>query len=201
MTTQRMIQTHGDPIGTVRQLVKGLWIGSDLQGMLAPVSSDEKSMVKPRLVENPQLIDEINPFKPVMTMNTARLVPELVKNNPKSHYGAVLRPCEMRALIEMTKHAAFPLENLLTICIDCLGTMPLEDYKWHARRKQSSDSLDQESLQFAPRVFWLTASLCLPNLRSTRSTMADVNIHVFGLPVRRVILIEKKKQKSHRNWI
>src|SRR3972149_12079976 len=77
MTTQWMIQTHGDPIGTVRQFVKALWLQANLEGILAPVTSDEKSMVKPRLVENPQLIDEINPFKPVMTMNAARLVPEL----------------------------------------------------------------------------------------------------------------------------
>jgi len=55
----------------------------------------------------------------------------------------------LRALFEKTKREALPLDRVLTICIDCRGTCPMEDYQWRAERKGSSERLAWESLHFA----------------------------------------------------
>ena len=48
------------------------------------------------------------------------------------------RPCEMRALTEMTKHASFKIDNLLTISVDCLGTLPADEYQWRLGGRQNT---------------------------------------------------------------
>jgi ferredoxin len=97
----------------------------------------------------------------------------------------------MRALIEMVKHDSFSLDNLLTICIDCLKTIAESDYQWRKDRKISSGSLTQEVLQFARQggvVAYRYRSACQMCI-SPQAQGADINISVLGLPVRDQIII------------
>jgi ferredoxin len=84
----------------------------------------------------------------------------------------------------------------LTICVDCLGTYPPEDYKWRAERKGTPEQLAWESLHFARQGgiakyrFRSACQMC----RNPLSQGADVNIGVIGLPVRQKILIDARNQ-------
>ncbi len=49
----------------------------------------------------------------------------------------------MRALTEMTKHASFNLDNLLTISVDCLGTLPADEYQWRLERLEKNLPADE----------------------------------------------------------
>jgi formate dehydrogenase subunit beta len=124
-----------------------------------------------------------------MLANTAALLPDVISDHPDERIGVLLRPCEMRALIEMSKHASFPLKGVLTIAVDCLGTMPPEDYMWRAERRGSSGSLDKTTLKFARQGgiqayrYRAACQFCsAPNARG-----ADINFGVIGLPVRQTI--------------
>jgi len=47
---------------------------------------------------------------------------------PDRHIGAVMRPCEVRALVELAKRGRANLANLTVVGIDCLGTLEPFDY-------------------------------------------------------------------------
>jgi formate dehydrogenase subunit beta len=194
MKTQWMLETRGDPIGAVREFVKSVWLNAELDGVVVPQINAHDSGISVRTLGDPEDLDEINPFKPLMKMNAARIFPRLLEANPDLHLGALLRPCEMRALIEMAKHGSFALDRLLTICVDCLGTYPAEDYQWRAERKGSSRKLAQEALQFA-RLGSISAyrfrSAC-QMCTSPEAKGAHLNLSVLGLPVRRHILVEAR---------
>lgn len=67
---------------------------------------------------------------PYMALNAARVLQTLTRVSPPSEpIGAVLRPCEARATVELMKLNQVSREGLLVISIDCLGTYPLEVYK------------------------------------------------------------------------
>jgi len=196
MYKQWTLRTHGDPLGTVRQFIQAAWAQVELDGMLVTMNGNQHSMPKPRLIEDPQRLEEVNPFTPLMTMNAARLVPELVREYPDRRLGALLRPCEMRALVEMVKHSShhepFEMKNVLTISVDCLGTYPLEEYQWRLRRKESSAGLAQEALQFARQggiIAYRYRSACQA-CPSPAAGEADVNVNVLGLPARQSILVK-----------
>jgi len=131
-----------------------------------------------------------------MTKNSAKYIPQLLEDSPDSRLGVILRPCEMRALIEMQKREQNPSERLLTICVDCLGTYPRDDYQWRAKRKGSTEQLANESLHFARQggiASYRFRSACQA-CRSPISSQADINIGVIGLPVRQKILIDASDQ-------
>lgn len=90
------------------------------------------------------------------------------------------------------KRESISLTKVVTICVDCLGTYPLEDYQWLAERKGSPEQLAWESSHFARQgeiSKYRFRSPC-QGCRNPLSKVTDVNIGVIGLPLRQKILIE-----------
>ena len=191
MKTKWMLDTHGDPLGAIRKFIGVLWQAAKLEGMLVPLNGTPSDIAEVQLIKDSGQLEDVNPFKPLMTLNTASLVPQEFNKHPGSHLGAMMRPCEQRALIEMVKHNGFSPDQFLTICVDCLGTFPSEDYVWRAKRKGEAEQLTQEALQFA-RQGGISAyryrSACQV-CTAPEADGADINISVLGLPVRKHVLV------------
>ncbi|MFC1870355.1 formate dehydrogenase, partial [Chloroflexota bacterium] len=86
--------------------------------------------VAPTLVTEPAVLAHACPLAPVMPVSMALVVSRLTRVAPsKRKIGVVLRPCELRALIELVKLKQASLENLLLIGLDCSGTRSLADYR------------------------------------------------------------------------
>jgi len=92
--------------------------------------------VAPALVRDPRRLDEADPFAPVMLINGARALSALTVGEPPERIAAVLRPCEIRALVELVKLKQASLERLIIIGMDCAGTYEISDY---ARLTQGGD--------------------------------------------------------------
>jgi formate dehydrogenase subunit beta len=193
MDTQWMIPTHGDPLGAVRGLVHTAWEKFDLQKMLV-LSNGSAENTRAQIIADPKELDKVNPFTPLMPLNGAKLIPDLMRNNPKARVGAMLRPCEMRALIEIIKRKEFDTNRLVTLCVDCLGTLPADEYQWRAERKGTSKALAQETIQFArqggivPYRYRSACQMCI----SPKAENADINVGILGLPARQHIFISTK---------
>jgi formate dehydrogenase (coenzyme F420) beta subunit len=188
MSTSWMIPTQNDPLGTVREVLHTLWITANLECILAPQNGAGQT-TSPVIFSDPEKIAHFNPFTPLMPINAVQRVPELLgQGDPVA---AVLRPCEMRTLNAMVELDRLKTDNLMTICVDCLGTLPADEFEWRAQRKGSPKGLAQEALQFAhqggivPYRYRAACQIC----ESPEATQADVNIGVLGLPVRQYLII------------
>jgi ferredoxin len=97
----------------------------------------------------------------------------------------------------MVRLDRFRIENLLTLCVDCLGTLPADEFEWRAQRRGSPKGLAQEALHFArqggivPYRYRAACQIC----ESPEATQADVNIGVLGLPVRQYLIINIQDKK------
>jgi formate dehydrogenase subunit beta len=203
MKSHWSLDTHGDPLGTVREVIKALWLQAGLAGMLVTMPDEGEVHVAPRFITDPAYIDRVNPFMPLMEMNIARMIPGIIAEHPGTWVGALLRPCELRALIEMAKHTSLDLGNFITFSVDCLGTLPADEYQWRLERTHkphqpgnqdvpgNPDELANEALKFArqggvvPYRFRPACQVCI----SPSAGQADVNLFVLGLPVRQNILL------------
>jgi formate dehydrogenase subunit beta len=201
------LNTHGNPLGALREFIKEIWQQSNLEGMLVTVTDDDEIRTIPLFITDVAEVDKINPFKPLMEVNIAKLLPGVISKHPGEKIGAVLRPCEMRALIEMTKHSPLDIEDLLTISVDCLGTLPATEYQWRlerveniktsetARSPESTDELAREAIRFAkqggivPYRYRAACQVCA----SPAAEQAQVNINVLELPVRQKMLVTQGK--------
>ncbi|MCK4584551.1 Coenzyme F420 hydrogenase/dehydrogenase, beta subunit C-terminal domain [candidate division WOR-3 bacterium] len=81
------------------------------------------------LIQNKSLLEDANPLPPVMPVQGAKALSSITrmgKTNKK--IAAIMRPCEVRAAIELSKLEQVKLENIFLISIDCPGVLPLKDY-------------------------------------------------------------------------
>ena len=191
MEARWLIETRGDPLGEVQQVMIDAWEGLDLDLMMVSTNGDGR----PHILTHSEELQQVNPFKPLMTKNNAKYLPQILQNNPDSKLGVLLRPCEMRALQGKEKREAFPGERLVTITVDCLSTYPEDDYQWRSKRTGSPKGSDLNSLQFARQggiAAYRFRSACQA-CRSPVGKDADINIGVIGLPVRQKILIQVRE--------
>ena len=202
MTTTYELDTNGDPIDAVQDFLAVIWQEAGLHTMLVPAESSSDKPGIPVLIDEPNDLTRVNPFIPVMSLNAARKIPALKSSEHGRNMAALLRPCEMRALIEMVKHDSFTIDDLLTISTDCLGTFPESDFSWRADRKGSASNFSQETLQFARQggiMAYRYRSAC-QLCQQPDAASADINIGIIGLPVRRSILINAKDKAAAEKY-
>src|SRR4030042_6958351 len=96
------LDTHGDPLGKVRDFITRIWLETGLDGMLVTMNGEAEVHAPPRYITDIADIKEINPFKPLMEINAARLVPEILASHPGAQVGAFFSPWELRALRAIT---------------------------------------------------------------------------------------------------
>ncbi len=187
METQRMLKTLGDPLGAVHRFIGNVWQDAGLDALIVPPNGGKQL----RILDNPAALAKVNPFLPLMKLNLSRWLPEVLDERPATRLGVLLRPCEMRALEALTRRGNIPSGRLLTICLDCLGTFPQDEFAWRVARKGSEKGMTKEALQFAPQggisVYRYRAACQM--CPSPAADAADVNISVLGLPVRQAVLV------------
>jgi formate dehydrogenase subunit beta len=119
---------EGDILGALRDFLDALLENQIVDALLVPLEIGQGRSLAQTLVQDPAYLSGANPFSPVMPVNSATLVSQLTGDRPHQKVGAVLRSCEIRALIELVKLQQANLDNLTIIGVDCLGTYEVDDY-------------------------------------------------------------------------
>jgi len=118
---------------TVRALCRSLLESGRVKGVLALGRNGETNTgggVAYSLFTDPDafcLDGHAQPLMPLMPANAGRLLSRLtLKGPPNEPIAAVVKPCEIRAFIELVKFKQGSLENILLISSTCSGVYPLE---------------------------------------------------------------------------
>lgn len=126
---------------TIQQFLKALFEKKLIEGCLVPLQVPNRSNVVQTLITDPKKLEFADPFAPIMPVNSARIMQRMTKIGPSQHKIAlVMRPCEIRAMVELTKLKQVHLDNLLVIGMDCYGAFSLDNYqKFAAEHTQPGD--------------------------------------------------------------
>jgi formate dehydrogenase subunit beta len=91
------------------------------------------------LVQDEALLEDAHPLSPIMPVQGARALSSITRlGKGRTRIGAIMRPCEVRATIELSKLAQVELEGVTLISIDCPGVLPLAD--WVRDQGKSEDA-------------------------------------------------------------
>jgi len=124
MTTLRTTQGAQD---SIVELLRHLMAKEHIRGVLALRRLGNSGAMNYELITKCERLDEIEPFHPVMPANAGRLLSKLTLNGAFDEpIAAVLRPCELRAFVELVKRQQGDPTNILTISSTCAGVLPLE---------------------------------------------------------------------------
>ncbi|MCK4716016.1 MAG: 4Fe-4S binding protein [Candidatus Marinimicrobia bacterium] len=81
------------------------------------------------LMNDPSLIDQANPVPPVMPVQGAKALKALTrKGNGIISVATIMRSCEIRAAMELSKLNQVNLDKITLISYDCPGAVPMRDY-------------------------------------------------------------------------
>ncbi len=120
-TTVPINVTDHNIADALRQMLGALFESGQIQALLAPVLDHDQSTIMPALIHDPEQLHRVMAISPAFAVNAARLAARLTRKSPGIRLAAVLRPCELRAFIELAKLKQACREDIILISIDCPG--------------------------------------------------------------------------------
>jgi formate dehydrogenase subunit beta len=127
-TTAKINVTDGNLLASMQKLFQSILGVEEIGAILVPQRLPMKNMVMPALVTDPKQLEGADPLAPAFPMNAAKIASRLTRKSMGGKVAAVLRPCEIRAFIELVKLKQGRMENVVLVGIDCLGTYNNKDY-------------------------------------------------------------------------
>ncbi len=129
MVKTAMIEVRdGNAVKSLQAFLKALLTQGFVDALLVAQHLPNKSAVMPTLVSDPEQLDRADPLAPAFPLNAAKVMSKLSRRPLGATVGAVLRPCEIRAFVELIKLKQGSLDDVVLIGIDCLGTFRNLDY-------------------------------------------------------------------------
>lgn len=142
MNNHYRLEVKDGALETMAAFLRGLLEKGIVDALLVPQRTPSGDNVVQTLFTDPSRLDNIDPVAPVLPVNSAKLVSDLTETGAVGRLGAVLRSCEVRALIELVKLKQASLDNVVLIGVDCLGTYEMNDYAELAANGNSNLSTD-----------------------------------------------------------
>jgi formate dehydrogenase subunit beta len=174
-----------DPIETLVGFFRDLLEKEVVEAFLIPKKLPSGDGYCQTLIRDPKMLVGVNPLAPTLPVQSARPISHLTITDPGCKIGAVLKSCEIRAVIELAKFLQVKLDRLVVIGVDCLGTYEPSDYAKMSREEGEGVSITRGLLKGAeegkiePRDGYdlrLACQICeYPNPQN-----ADLVIGLFG---------------------
>ena len=165
-----------------------------LEDLMIPKTLPSKEGFVQTLIHDAPMFDGTCALAPTMPVQSARVISNLSVKNLGRKVGVVLKSCEIRAIVELTKFLQVKPENLCFIGIDCPGTFEVVDYAKMVQEGKGGEKLTKELLTGASRgesvapsgyAFRTACQMC-----EYPVPQADIILKLFGYPVDQEIGIE-----------
>jgi formate dehydrogenase subunit beta len=121
--TYAVLKTDGNPQAAIRSVLRGLLSAKLVDAVMVAARTPYSALPMPALCSDPAKLEAADPLAPVAPFNAARQAASLLRHDSGRRVAVVLRPCEVRALVELAKLRQCTLENSILIGIECLGRM------------------------------------------------------------------------------
>jgi len=131
----------------IRRFLTELLENGAVDALLVPKRTPAGNMVAQALVADAEHLDGADPLAPVQMVNAAQVVRELAKEPLEQKIAVVLRPCEIRAVIELVKLKQINPDALYLIGYDCPGVYDIKEYLELIERRGDADQVRGETLE------------------------------------------------------
>ncbi|MGQ9645709.1 MAG: 4Fe-4S dicluster domain-containing protein [Thermodesulfobacteriota bacterium] len=165
-----------------------------IEGILIPKALPSKDGFVQTLIHDPRMLDGASVLSPTMPVQSARVVSNLTIKNMGKKIGAVLKACEVRAVVELAKFLQVKLDNLYLIGVDCPGTFEVADYARMAQEGKGNEKLlkelrkGMEKGEVAPPGGYAFRTAC--QMCEYPVPKGDIVFRLFGYPTDQEIGIE-----------
>ena len=117
----------GEMNTTLAGLFKDMIEKGAVEAVLTPAAHPSKGVMQ-TLIADPEKTGIVDPFAPVVPVNSAKIAASLTARPSGREVAMVMRSCEVRALVELVKLKQANLDNVVLIGLDCLGRYENADF-------------------------------------------------------------------------
>jgi len=186
-----------DILESLQSFFKKILELEDIRAILVPQHLPMKNMVMPTLVTDPDHLTGVDPLAPAFAMNAAKIVSRLTRKPMGGKIAAVLRPCEIRAFVELAKLKQGRPDDIILIGIDCLGAFQNRDYFQYAGPNGAESTLrflntfiDGETTE----IEGIDLSTACKACEYPVAASADIQIGLFGVEIADHFLAESQTE-------
>lgn len=198
MTVTAKINIKNQDISeSVRSFLEDILKTGIVQAVLVPQHLPMKKMVMPTLVTDPKHLDGADILAPAFPMNAATLAAKLTRKPMGGKIAAVLRPCEIRAFIELVKLNQAQTDDIILISVDCLGAFQNKDYlKFSSQKTKEASTLFLKKVmeENAVEIEGIKLSKACMACEHPVSENADIQIGLYGMNTDESLLVKAQSQ-------
>jgi formate dehydrogenase subunit beta len=123
---------------------KGMLENEVVDAILVPMAQTKKG-VRLTLVTSAANTAQVDPFAPIAAVSGAKIASSLTSQPSGRKVAMVLRPCEIRAVVELVKLKQANLDDVLLIGMDCFGRYENTDFAKFQEQGGTSESFLQNA--------------------------------------------------------
>jgi len=178
---------------SIGNLVAGMLEKDAVQAVMVPSRIPAGNMVKQVIISDKSGTDSVDPFAPVVPVNSATLLAKMTRTKTGRKTAAFLRPCEVRAFIELVKLKQASLENVILIGMDCLGRFGNREY---SEKFASGDQTGHDFLKKMTAGGWDSSTGGYDLVTACKACVhpvaekVDLRLQVLGHDIEKEIAIE-----------
>ncbi len=146
------------------------------------------------LIRDPEKLIGVCALSPTMPVQSSKIASHLTIKNLGKKVAAVLKACEIRAIVELTKFLQVKLDHLYLIGMDCPGTFEVPDYAKISQEGKGGEGLTKRLLKGMEKgetplidgyTFRTACQMCEYPI-----PQADIVLKLFGYPTDQEIGVE-----------
>jgi formate dehydrogenase subunit beta len=186
-----------DVLGALRGFFEDILKIDEISAILVPQHLPGKNRVMPTLVTDPDQLKGVDPLAPAFPLNAAKIASRLTRKPIGSKVAVVLRPCEIRAFVELVKLKQGQTDELVIIGLDCLGAFQNKDYTNYVEQQGAESTvrfyrgvLDGNPSDIKSAAL---ASAC-QSCENPIPVNADILIGLFGVEVNDYLLVQSHSE-------
>ena len=178
---------------TINTLLQNMLGEKVVEAVLVPLAHPSGNDIVQSLVTDPEYLEQADVLAPVLPVVSARIVQAMTRLSPVGKKTAVvMRPCELRALIELVKLKQAQLDNLVIIGIDCPGAYSVEDYQQFATESTSDDFVKTAWQGKEDAKLRAGCQICEYPVPLT----ADLTIGMVGIDLKKSLLLQADTEQG-----
>ena len=184
---------------TLQDFFKILLQKGEIKALLVPQRLPMKNVVMPTLVTDPEKLTAVDCLAPVFPLNAAKAVSRLTRRPIQGPVAVVLRPCEMRAFVELVKLKQGRTDDVIFIVTDCLGAYGNVNYTRFVGPDAAAATLGFTDKALAGQDTACQDFDLSPACKSCEHPLAekaDLQIGLLGLDVKKELLLKANTPKG-----
>jgi len=198
-TTAKLKVKDQDLLGTLRNVLKSILKQDDISAVLVPWKPPTKAMAMPTLLTDADQMAYADPLGPAFPMNSAKIVSRLTRKSTGGTIVALIRPCEIRAFLELVKLKQGRTEELILISSDCLGAMGNREFaEWMKDNGDNATAvyIEQTLSGKESKAHDLKLTKACQACEFPVAENADINIGLFGMDASKEVVVQSFTEKG-----